>query len=340
MEKKTTLVVAIVMMLLIATIVVFFNQSRAEMPQAGAKLYVDPMLIEEQAKSPPFTFYINISVYNVTNMVFCEFNLSYTPELIAVTLVECSKVQGQYPSPYVDADSELGYVHVKLTYKNPITLPETSASLFYIEFTALEYGSTPLDLHDTFLKDVNGYPIPHEAEDGFVRIVKHDIAIINVSTSTNETYVSRIVNVQVTTQNLGNIAENYGINVSAGGKQIAQLQVLNLQPNEIRNLTFDWNTSDFAPNMTPYTIKAEADVLPNETNVTNNIYIDGDVKLKIIGDINGDGTVNINDLTLWDSAFNSKPGEPNWNPQADINGDGIVDKEDGIQIIQNYQNSL
>lgn len=340
MEKKIALVVAIVMMLLITTIIVFFNQSRAEISQTGAKLYVDPILIEEQAKSPPFTFYVNVSVYNVTNMVFCEFNLSYAPGLIAVTLVECSKVQGQYPSPYVDADSESGYVHVRLTYKNPITLPETSASLFYIEFTALQYGSTPLDLHDTSLKDVNGYSIPHEVEDGFVRIIKHDVAIINVSTSTNETYVGRIVNIQVTTQNLGNIAENYGINVSASGELIAQLQVVNLQPNEIRVLTFDWNTSDFAPSMTPYLIKAEADVLPYETNITNNIYIDGDVKLKIVGDINGDGKVNITDLTLWDSAFNSEPGEPNWNPQADVNGDNIVDKEDGIRIIQNYQNSI
>ncbi|MEM2970925.1 MAG: CARDB domain-containing protein [Candidatus Bathyarchaeia archaeon] len=341
MEKKTVLASATITIILIAVAVAFFNQSRAENENhAGTKLYVDPNMIKEETKMPPFTFYVNISIYNVTNMVFCEFNLSYAHEFLTVTRIECSKVQGQYPSPYVNSNSEKGYVYVRLTYKNPVSLPETSASLFYIEFTALDYGVTPLDLNDTSLKDGDGHLIPHEAEDGFVWIIKRDVAIINVSTSTSETYVGHIVNVQVTTQNMGIIAENYKINVSTNGELIAQLQVVDLQPNETCVLAFDWDTSGFAPNMTPYTITAEAEILPYETNTTNNVFTGVQVKIKLVGDINGNGIVNIDDLTLWDAAFNSRPSEPNWNPQADINGDGIVDKEDGILIIQNYQSSL
>jgi hypothetical protein len=64
------------------------------------------------------------------------------------------------------------------------------------------------------------------------------------------------------------------------------------------------------------------------------------VKLKLIGDVNGDGIVDINDLVAWDAAYGSRPGDLNWNVQADINGDGVVDQQDGQLIVQNYRNSL
>jgi hypothetical protein len=31
---------------------------------------------------------------------------------------------------------------------------------------------------------------------------------------------------------------------------------------------------------------------------------------------------------------------PNWNPQADLDGNGTVDKADGTLIIENYGNHL
>jgi hypothetical protein len=105
-------------------------------------------------------------------------------------------------------------------------------------------------------------------------------------------------------------------------------------------MTYDWNTTGFPASNTPYIIKAQADILPYETNTTNNVYVDGSVKLKLIGDVNGDGKVDINDLMAWDAAYGSKLGDPNWNIQADINGDEIVDNQDGQLIVQNYRNSL
>jgi parallel beta-helix repeat protein len=38
----------------------------------------------------------------------------------------------------------------------------------------------------------------------------------------------------------------------------------------------------------------------------------------LVGDLNGDGKVSLEDLTLLASAYNSKPEDPNWNPLADI----------------------
>jgi hypothetical protein len=65
----------------------------------------------------------------------------------------------------------------------------------------------------------------------------------------------------------------------------------------------------------------------------------------IIGDINGDGTVNILDAILLANAFGShgpnydylgEPASPNWNPNADLNGDGIVNILDAILLANHF----
>lgn len=340
MEKKTMLALTTVIIILATTSAAFLSQSSGENSQMGAEIYVDPNIIKEQAKQPPFTFYIYISIYNVTNMVLCEFNLSYAPGIFVVNQINKIKVQGQYPSSYTSADDLKGCIYVKLTYGQPITLPEENARLLEIQFTAINYGSTVLDLHNVSLEDVDGNSIPCEVEDGFVWILKHDIAIIDCVTSTDETYVGNLINISVTAKNEGDIAENFTITIYVDNQPVVTLPIINLGPNETVTKTVVWNTSSSMPNLTPYKIRVEAEPVPYEINVINNVFIDGDVKLKIVGDVNGDGTVDVTDLQLWDSAFSSKPGDSNWNPQADINSDGVVDKEDGILIIQNYKSSL
>jgi hypothetical protein len=54
------------------------------------------------------------------------------------------------------------------------------------------------------------------------------------------------------------------------------------------------------------------------------------------GDINRDGTVNNTDLHLLNQAYGSKPGDPNWNPDADLNKDNIIDVEDLNLLSRNY----
>lgn len=46
------------------------------------------------------------------------------------------------------------------------------------------------------------------------------------------------------------------------------------------------------------------------------------------GDVNGDGIVNIQDLTIVVLSFGNLEGEPGYDPDADINNDGIVDMRD------------
>ena len=54
------------------------------------------------------------------------------------------------------------------------------------------------------------------------------------------------------------------------------------------------------------------------------------------GDVNGDSKVNLQDLVLLALAYGSKPGDLNWNPYADIDGNGDVDQADLAILTENY----
>ncbi|MFX1563021.1 MAG: dockerin type I domain-containing protein [Promethearchaeota archaeon] len=54
------------------------------------------------------------------------------------------------------------------------------------------------------------------------------------------------------------------------------------------------------------------------------------------GDVNGDGVVDIFDLSIVGRAYGSFEGEPEYNPDADLNKDGIVDIGDISMVCMNY----
>ena len=54
------------------------------------------------------------------------------------------------------------------------------------------------------------------------------------------------------------------------------------------------------------------------------------------GDVNGDGVVDILDLSLVGWSYGSFEGEPGYNPDADLNEDGIVDIGDISIVCMNY----
>jgi hypothetical protein len=313
--------------------------SESKSSSSDAVLCISPSVIADPTITPPAIVAVNVSVSNVTNMAYCEFNLTYTPNIFYVVELAKQPVQSQTPSMYYEIEDYLGYVYVRLTYTNPVSV-NGNATLLILNFAVVDYGITTLHFDGVVIKDGNGNPIPFETQDGYLAIIKHDIAVTNVTISTNETYTGNIVGITVTLHNYGNVLENFTTTIYANAANISTLQVLNLLPSETRIMSCNWNTTGYPASNTPYVIKAVADTLPYETNTANNVFVDSSVKLKLIGDVNGDGKVDINDLMAWDAAYGSTSGDLNWNVQADINGDGVVDQQDGQLIVQNYRNSL
>ena len=94
---------------------------------------------------------------------------------------------------------------------------------------------------------------------------------------------------------------------------------------------FWWNDTAGLPKGN-YTIGANATVA-DDNNLGNNWLEDGTVTVHLVGDVSGptagtpDGFCNFRDISYLIPRFNTKPG-PNWNCDADLNGDGVVNMRD------------
>ena len=56
------------------------------------------------------------------------------------------------------------------------------------------------------------------------------------------------------------------------------------------------------------------------------------------GDCDGDNEVGIGDYAILSTAYNSAPGDGNWNIDADLNGDDAVDIADYAILSSQYGN--
>jgi thermitase len=161
-----------------------------------------------------------------------------------------------------------------------------------------------------------------------------DVAVTGLSVSPTDIYQGWIVNASVTAANLGDAPCYFNVSLYYDDN-LAATEYVYLQPNETLNLNFLWVTI-FVTASHNYTIKAEASIVPGETNPANNVWVDGTVNVRIIGDANGDGKVDIYDCILASAAFGASSSEPEYRVFCDVNQDGVVDIFDMIQFGIHY----
>lgn len=90
-------------------------------------------------------------------------------------------------------------------------------------------------------------------------------------------------------------------------------------------------------NYTVYVAAKYGDVLRANASATFQFILAGDVD-GVRNQATGLYSVNILDAIKLAQAFNSKPGDPNWNPKADFNGDSKVNILDAIVLSANFGN--
>jgi hypothetical protein len=119
---------------------------------------------------------------------------------------------------------------------------------------------------------------------------------------------------------------------------IGTAHVSTLAPSLLFQAQFNVNTSSLQESHN-YTIEAEATIVPYEYNITDNIFVDGLFKVRLLGDVNDDGLVNLKDVFAASLAFGSHappPVDPRWNPYADMNNDGRIDLKDYFITVLNF----
>jgi hypothetical protein len=106
----------------------------------------------------------------------------------------------------------------------------------------------------------------------------HDVAVTNVVPSATEVSVGEQVYISVVVKNKGRASESFKVSTYFDGTVISTIWVQNLAPGATQTLVSTWSTYGLQPGN--YTLKAIADAVPGETNLEDNVFIDGTVRLK------------------------------------------------------------
>jgi hypothetical protein len=158
------------------------------------------------------------------------------------------------------------------------------------------------------------------------KVEEHDNAMQNVGTLKNYVGQGYSLHIIVTTANQGGCTETFNVTAYANTTSIAT-QTVTLASGNSTILTFAWNTAGFAEGY--YNISAYAWPVINETDIDNNNLTDGQVKVVVPGDVNGDGIVNMQDIyTGLILHFMCMRGDPGYVANSDIYDDGIINMQD------------
>jgi hypothetical protein len=249
---------------------------------------------------------------------------------------EAKLVPGRSPVPHT-------YPHTSTVHNDTQFVSQDAyTAALWIEPPNSPYPQQPIWELLNYLT-LQGFPPTYHA---FIRAAVvtsplHDIATTNVVTGKTGCLPMPTVGqgmtttVNVTVQNKAGWIETFTLTAYANSSVIGTTAVT-LNAQETKTISFTWDTTGFAKGN--YTISAYATPVLDEYNIGNNSLPDGKVLVTIPGDVDGSFLVDGGDLGLLGFSWYAKPGDKNWNPNADIVEDGLIDGGDlGILGLHWYE---
>jgi len=105
--------------------------------------------------------------------------------------------------------------------------------------------------------------------------------------------------------------------------------------NTIHRYTIDWTALSLGEEGVTVQVDSDGDgvfehTFASDSELTRSEY------LAALGDLNGDGKVDMRDLSIVALAFGSYPRDPRWNPIADVNKDNKINMKDMVIICKNF----
>jgi outer membrane protein assembly factor BamB len=273
-------------------------------------------------------------------------------------------------------------VNISVTLKNEGTYNETNVNVTaYFNDSVIGtrlvnvLREQTLNLDFEWNTNATGTPVPEgnyiisanatlsDAEDGdpgdnnkvddivLVTLRVHDVAVINVTTSKSDCRPEPLVGqnmtvkIFVSVENQGNFPEAFNITIyatnSSGTYYITQIPVA-LDQNSSTVSEYDWNTSAFA--ICHYTLNATADTVEFETDIADNTFAGEPLLVSLIGDVNVDYYVGIDDIFDIASHFGRAPSSPDWLPECPnrdiIKDDLFIGIDDIFEAAIHFGNEL
>ena len=315
-----------------------------------AALAISPPSIINSSLVPPSTFSVDVTISDATDLNRWSMNIYYNNTMLSVA----SAVEGSFMSSVAtttfasNTTQDYNATNGQLTLSDNFTSTSVGASgagtLATITFQVLANGSTPIVMADIQMTDSFGRPISYTQTNGsfsnipLIISTAHQVVVTDITASSyfNSTWVyqGRDVNINVTVFDSGGFSENATVtvyyNITAG--DVAGVQSVTLASGENETLLFVWNTTAVPICYTNYTLTAVATIPDGSANTLS----DGTMQVRILGDLNGDGKVDMADVIIFEDAFGSYPGHPRWNPAADINENGVCDLNDVVTLLMHW----
>jgi len=309
------------------------------------------------------TFIANVTVINVTKLFSWQLNITWDPsmlDLLSMTLPPDHVFSGwmYYTAPASpDINHTAGYVVWSVLSGSGEPSFNGTGTLAQLEFNithAPNLGETiactiTIDTEgrfNSYLLDPNVNEIPFTPVDGnykYIGVVcERNVAILNVTLSKTLIGQGRCMDVNVTIENRGNSTGNFNVTVYANTTIIAYLlENITLAANKAITVTCTWNTTGF--NKGNYTISVYIPPVSNETELTDNIFVDGHVYVGCFCDVDANGKVEAKDIALIINAYGKTEKSsgwyaPTWYANYDVDCNGKVEAKDIAYAIANYGN--
>jgi outer membrane protein assembly factor BamB len=241
-------------------------------------------------------------------------------------------------APIISAD---GLVYVGSLNNNFFCLDEQNGQRIWNLTTAGSIASSPviIDKH-VLIGTLGGYlycfgpPFP-----------TRDIAVLNVTTSTEICRPGEPVEINYSVKNLGSAAETFEVVCAANRSNvwvtpsynepaIFHTETVTLEAGEMANRKCIFNTSDIQPG--EYGIIVQTALATDETQASNNAFLGGPLLLQLLTDLDSNGMINIVDIAIVARACGSQLGDQNWNPKADLDGNGTINIVDIAIVAKDF----
>jgi hypothetical protein len=289
------------------------------------------------------TFSINITIDQVMDLCSWEFRLYFKNDVLEATAYEEGPFLRSggptflWPQSFTNnynATHGQAWLACVSMWQGPGV--NGSGVLATITFKAKNWGTSRLNLRNTYLYNSAYQPIDHTAVDGTVQAGIHDVAIKNVNPLKTIVGQNWTMCINVVAENQGNYTENFNVTAYANTTQIATQEVT-LNSGENTTITYLWSTIGIPKGN--YIINASATTVQYETDTADNTKTaDSQVKVGVRGDLNDDNKCNILDLVKLSGKFGAERGDPHsppapkYDPNYDFNDDNKINILDLVKV--------
>jgi 5-hydroxyisourate hydrolase-like protein (transthyretin family) len=272
-----------VLMLTVCGVMVFASFSGCFVVSAAPVVSVTPLFTRVWGLEESFS--VNLTVTGVINLYACEISLYYDPSMLNGTgVVEGPFLKSQGVTFFTRSlDDNYNATNGRVLVADSVLgdVPGVSGSgvIATVTFQSRQLGVSSLTLGEPKLADPGNSPISSTVSGGSVEVVpvERNVAVTSVNASVRQACVGQVVSLYVGVANLGNKTETVNVTAYANDFAVGSMTVAQLVKGSMTSIMIPWNTTTLG--LGDYQISAKIAALLGETDLANNVLVDGTVSV-------------------------------------------------------------